>query len=229
MNFNPANIILNLNSFPIDNNFRPYNSISNIGIENTVLFRIYRCKNCSLNILIQFYGLDQIKSSSEDIHCILCRSQKQPQKQNSDLFNQKIMERFGTNILSNVDDSKIYLKSINIRQDIYVKLKIERRPHFYYENDDSDIPPWLINLMLTEEFVDLGIIEEDKWAYRLTNSDEKSIEITRDELIEYLNCGNSTFGLFKFQKNNITEYFFSYIQFERNLDTLKENNLSLID
>jgi hypothetical protein len=122
------------------------------------------------------------------------------------------MERFGTNLLSNVDDSKIYLKSINIRQDIYVKLKIERRPHFYYENDDSDIPPWLINLMLTEEFVDLGIIEEDKWAYRLTNSDEKSIEITRDELIEYLNCGNSTFGLFKAQKNNITEYFFSYIQ-----------------
>lgn len=209
MNFNPANIILNLNSFPIDNNFRPYNFISNIGIENTVLFRIYRCKNCSLNILIQFYGLEQIKSFSEDIHCILCRSQKQPQKQNSDLFNQKIMERFGTNILSNVDDSKIYLKSINIRQDIYVKLKIERRPHFYYENDDSDIPPWLINLMLTEEFVDLGIIEEDKWAYRLTNSDKKSIEITRDELIEYLNCGNSTFGLFKFQKNNITEYFFS--------------------
>ena len=84
--------------------------------------------------------------------------------------------------------------------------------------------------MLTEEFVDLGIIEEDKWAYRLTNSDEKSIEITRDELIEYLNCGNSTtFGLFKFQKNNITEYFFSYIQFERKLDTLEENNLSLID
>ncbi|HEX7141545.1 MAG TPA: hypothetical protein VF222_03605 [Nitrososphaeraceae archaeon] len=230
MNFNPANLILNLNSSPIDNNFRPYNSISNIGIENTVLFRIYRCKNCSLNIPSEFYGLDQIKSSSEDIHCILCRSQKQPQKQNSDLFNQKIMEWFRTNILSKVDDSKIYLKSINIPQDIYVKLKVERRPHFYYENDDSNIPPWLINLMLTEEFVDLGIIEEDKWAYRLTNSDEKSIEITRDELIEYLNCGNSTtFGLFKFQKNNITEYFFSYIQFERNLDTLEENNLSLID
>jgi hypothetical protein len=83
------------------------------------------------------------------------------------------MEWFRTNILSNVDDSKIYLKSINISQDIYAKLKKERRPHFYYENDANNIHPWLIKLMLTEEFVDLGIIEEDKWAYRLTNSDKK--------------------------------------------------------
>ena len=32
-----------------------------------------------------------------------------------------------------------------------------------------------------------------------------------------------------FKQQDISEYFFSYIQFERNLDTLKENNLSLID
>ena len=62
------------------------------------------------------------------------------------------------------------------------------------------MPSWLINFMLSEEFVDLGVIEEDQLFYRLTNSDEKNLEITRDELIEYLNYGNSTFGLFKFQK-----------------------------
>ena len=83
--------------------------------------------------------------------------------------------------------------------------------------------------MLSEEFVDLGVIEEDRLFYRLTCRDEKNLEITRDELIEYLNYGDSTFGLFKFQKKDISEYFFSYIQFERNLYTLKENNLSLID
>ena len=43
------------------------------------------------------------------------------------------MEWFRTNILSKVDDSKIYLKSINISQDIYAKLKKERRPHFYIQ------------------------------------------------------------------------------------------------
>ena len=91
------------------------------------------------------------------------------------------------------------------------------------------MPSWLINFMLSEEFVDLGVIEEGHLFYRLTNSDEKNLEITRDELIEYLNYENSTFGLFKFQKQDISEYIFSYIQFARNLFTLKENNLSLID
>jgi hypothetical protein len=146
--------------------------------------------------------------------------QKQTQKQNNDLYNLKIKKFFEYNILSRIDDSKIYLKSIKIPQDIYAKLKLETVPFFYYEN--NDMPSWLISYMLSEEFVDLGVIEEDRLFYRLTCRDEKNLKITRDELIEYLNYGNSTFGLFKFQKKDISEYFFSYIQFERNLYTLKE-------
>jgi len=215
------------NNFLINNYFIPYKSISNTNIGNPILFRIHECKNCSKNTLIEFYSFDQINLSSEDRHCKLCNSQKQPQKQNSDLYNREIKKLFENNILSRIDNSKIYIKSIKIPQDIYTKLKIERVPFFYYEN--NDIPSWLINFMLSEEFVDLGVIEEDQLVYRLTNSDEKNLEITKDELIEYLNYGNSTFGLFKFQKKDISEYFFSYIQFERNLYTLKENNLSLID
>jgi hypothetical protein len=53
--------------------------------------------------------------------------------------------------------------------------------------------------MLSDEFIDLGVIEEDQLFYRLTNSYEKNIEITRDELIEYFNYGNSTFGLSNFK------------------------------
>ncbi len=215
------------NNFLIYNNFIPYKSISNTNIGNPLLFRIHECKNCSKYTLVEFYSFDQINLSSEDIHCNLCSLQKQPQKQNSDLYNLEIKKLFENNILSRIDNSKIYLKSIKIPQDIYTKLKIERVPFFYYKN--NDMPSWLINFMLSEEFVDLGIIEEDQLFYRLTNSDEKNLEITKDELIEYLNYGNSTFGLFKFQKKDISEYFFSYIQFERNLYTLKENNLSLID
>jgi hypothetical protein len=61
------------------------------------------------------------------------------------------------------------------------------------------MPSWLINFMLSDEFIDLGVIEEDQLFYRLTNSYEKNIEITRDELIEYFNYGNSTFGLSNFK------------------------------
>jgi hypothetical protein len=112
MNFNQSSLISNLNNFLINNNFIPYKSISNTDIENPLLFRIYRCKNCSKNTLIEFYGFDQINLSSEDRHCNLCKSQKQPQKQNSDLYNQKNKKLFEYNILSRIDDSKIYLKSI---------------------------------------------------------------------------------------------------------------------
>ncbi len=45
----------------------------------------------------------------------------------------EIKKLFEYNILSRIDDSKIYLKSIKIPQDIYTKLKIERIPYFYYE------------------------------------------------------------------------------------------------
>ena len=68
---------------------------------------------------------------------------------------------------------------------------------------------------MNEEEVDLGIIEIDNWAYRLTNNNEKTIEITKSELIEFINYGDSTFGLFKFHKDNIIVCFFSYLQIER--------------
>jgi hypothetical protein len=38
-----------------------------------------------------------------------------------------------------------------------------------------------------EEFVDLGGIDDEHWAYRLTNNNEKSIEITKSDLIEFIN------------------------------------------
>jgi hypothetical protein len=65
------------------------------------------------------------------------------------------------------------------------------------------------------EFVDLGVIEDDNWAYRLTNNNEKSIEITKSELMEFINYGDSTFGLFRFHKDNISICFFCYLQMER--------------
>lgn len=66
-----------------------------------------------------------------------------------------------------------------------------------------------------EEFVDLGVIDHEHWAYRLTNNNDKSIEITKSDLIEFINYGDSTFGLFIFHEDNISISFFSYLQIER--------------
>jgi DNA-directed RNA polymerase subunit RPC12/RpoP len=83
------------NNFLTYKNFIPYKSITNTNTENPILFRIYRCKNCSQNTLIEFYGFDQI-NLFKDIHCNLCGLQKQPQKINSDLYNLEIKKLFDT-------------------------------------------------------------------------------------------------------------------------------------
>ena len=110
---------------------------------------------------------------------------------------------------------KIYLKCINISSDIYTKLVIENKQFLYNDKENGNIPSWMITYIMNEEWVDLGVIENYNWAYRLTNNNEKSIEITKSELIEFINYGDSTFGLFKFHKDNIFVYFFSYLQIER--------------
>ena len=52
--------------------------------------------------------------------------------------------------------------------------------------------------------------------YLLSCSDnDKSIEITKSDLIEFINYGDSTFGLFIFHEDNISISFFSYLQIER--------------
>ena len=149
------------NNFLTYNNFIPYKSISNTNIENPILFRIYRCKNCSKNTLIEFYGFDQINLSVK-IYIVTYVTCKNNHKNKIAIYIiREIKKLFEYNILSRIDDSKIYLKSIKIPQDIYVKLKIERIPFFYYEN--NDMPSWLINFMLSEEFVDLELLRKINW------------------------------------------------------------------
>ena len=111
--------------------------------------------------------------------------------------------------------AKIYLKCIKIPADIYNKLVVEKKPSFYNDKENGNIPSWMITYIMHEEWVDLGVIDNYNWAYRLTNNNEKRIEITKSELREFVNYGDSTFGLFRFHKDNISIYFFSYLQIER--------------
>ena len=92
------------------------------------------------------------------------------------------------------------MKCINISSDIYTKLVIENKQFFYNDKENGNIPSWMITYIMNEEWVDLGVIENYNWAYRLTNNNEKSIEITKSELIEFINYGDSTFGYSNFTK-----------------------------
>ena len=57
-------------------------------------------------------------------------------------------------------------------------------------------------------------MDEDNCAHRIINNNKKSIKIAKSELMEFFNYGDSTFGIFRFFKDNISVYF-SYLQIER--------------
>ncbi|MCJ7637193.1 MAG: hypothetical protein MUO21_06850 [Nitrososphaeraceae archaeon] len=140
------------------------------------------------------------------------------QKQNKEMSCLTIKEFLIKSIVSFIDKemySKIYLKCIKIPSNIYTKLIVEKKPFFLNDKEVNNIPSWMLTPIMHKEFVDLGGIDDDNWAYRLTNNNEKSIEITKLELMEFINYGDSTFGLFRFHKDNISVSFFCYLQIER--------------
>jgi hypothetical protein len=195
-------------------------SMDQIPLNKEILLRVQRCNNCNIGFFIMFPNFENIILIIDYRYCIICRSQKQNNSisENNSISYLTAKEYLIKLIMSFIDKDKsvkIYLKCINISSDIYTKLVIENKQFFYNDKENGNIPSWMITYIMNEEWVDLGVIENYNWAYRLTNNNEKSIEITKSELIEFINYGDSTFGLFKFHKDNIGVYFFSYLQIER--------------
>ena len=192
----------------------PVPSLDLISWNKEVLLRVQKCNNCNTVLLVRFFGFDNIKPIS-DCRCDnICISQQQ----NTEISYLRVKESFIKSIISFIDKekhSKIYLKCMKIPADIYTKLVDEKKPFFHNDKENGNIPSWMITDIMHTEFVDLGVIEDENWAYRLTNNNEKSIEITKSELMEFINYGDSTFGLFRFHKDNISICFFCYLQMER--------------
>jgi hypothetical protein len=222
--FKYIHIIENLpNRYPLPKrDFHLYNpnlkysvpSLDLISWNKEVLLRVQKCNNCNTVLLVRFFGFDNIKPIS-DCRCDnICVSQQQ----NTEISYLRVKESLIKSIISFIDKekhSKIYLKCMKIPADIYTKLIDEKKPFFHNDKENENIPSWMITDIMHTEFVDLGVIEDDNWAYRLTNNNEKSIEITKSELMEFINYGDSTFGLFRFHKDNLSICFFCYLQMER--------------
>ena len=208
------NPMLNLNYLNFYKNFPLPSMDLMISWNKEILFRIQRCNNCNQVYPIMFHSFDNINSI---IYCkyFIYDNIERSQKQNDEIYYLTVKEVLIKTIVSFIDkdkSAKINLKCIKIPADIYTKLLVTKEPFFY---NDKEIPSWMLTYIMDEEFVDFGIIDDKHWAYRLTNNNEKSIEITKSDLIEFINYGDSTFGLFRFHKDNISVYFFSYLQIER--------------
>jgi hypothetical protein len=118
---------------------------------------------------------------------------------------------------------KLCLKSIKIPTDFQTQINLDYSQTNNNENENKknnqmDLPSWLQKLLLYEEFIVLENIEKNNWANRLMTSSNSSTEIRREELLGVINLSNSTFGVFKFQKDNdITHLFFTYLQLEKGI------------
>src|SRR5215212_2271833 len=213
--FYQNNNVFNLNSLNIH-----YEPLSNIDFGKPLLFKIYKCPVCFRDTPIMFSGFDSIKTISEHVcyfnfHLFL----RANEEKNKNTIDPKIKE-FSINKIFSIIDKKIdpkpklCLKSIKIPSDFHQQLNFDQN-QFNNKNEKGsennkrvNIPSWLQKLLLYEEFVYLENIDEKNWAHRLMSSYDDNTEITREELIQFINLSNSTFGLFKFQKYHSFMHYF---------------------
>jgi hypothetical protein len=78
---------------------------------------------------------------------------------------------------------------------------------------DQNYPlKWIFKLLENESFSDLGEINADHWASRVCDSASKNYTIlAKEELKQFINITDATFGLIKFKRNEKTIYTCSYI------------------
>jgi hypothetical protein len=171
---------------------------------------------------------DSIKASNEDRNCLYCNLLFIKNKDNKNTIDPQIKEFSIQKIFSIIDNKKdpnlkLCLKSIKIPTDFQTQINLDYSQTNNNENDNKksnqmDLPSWLQKLLLYEEFIVLENIEKNNWANRLMTSSNSSTEIRREELLGVINLSNSTFGVFKFQKDNdITHLFFTYLQLEKGI------------
>ena len=207
-----------------------YEPLSNIDFGNPFLFKIYKCPVCFIDVPFMCSAFDSIKTSNEHICSFNCNLLHKTNEENKYIIDPKIKE-FSINKIFSIIDKKIdpkpklCLKSIKIPSDFHQQLNFDQN-QFNNKNEKGsennkrvNIPSWLQKLLLYEEFVYLENIDEKNWAHRLMSSYDDNTEITREELIQFINLSNSTFGLFKFQKyHSFMHYFFIYLQLEKEFE-----------
>jgi hypothetical protein len=207
-----------------------YGPLSNIDFGEPFLFKIYKCSECFIDVPLMVHAFDSIRAGKNYKHRFDCKSLStinEDNKNNIDPVNKKLVVETICEIFDHKSvyvKLKIFLKSINIPLYVHRQLKFGYNQSINNKkdsnkNNQNNILNWLQKLAVTEEFIDLENNEENSWANRLIISNNNSTEITKEELIRFINLSNATFGLFRFQKNQNDVYlFFTYLQLEKELN-----------
>jgi hypothetical protein len=221
----------NNNWFNLNSQSVYYDHLSNIGFGEPFLFKIYKCSICFRDTPVMVSALDSIRTSTEHRCNFNCNLLATANEENKNTIDPEVL-KFSINKIFEIIDKKrnpklkLCLRSIKIPKNFHLQLILNQiQFQFQYNEQDSEttkenVPSWLQKLLVNEKFIDLENIDENDWANRLMTSNNNTTEITREELVRFINLSNSTFGLFKFQKDhNIISYlFFSYLQLEKDFE-----------
>ena len=157
--------------------------LSNIDFGKPLLFKIYKCTSCFRDTPYMVGVFDNIKISSEYICPFNCNLLPRINEANKNTIDPKVKVFSINKIFSIIDKkvdpkAKLCLKSIKIPRDFHKQLKIGQRQfndkEKDNENNNRNIPSWLLNVLLHEEFFALENTDVNNWAYRLTGNNDNS-------------------------------------------------------
>ena len=96
---------------------------------------------------------------------------------------------------------------------------------------DQDYPyKWIFKLLENEKFVDLGEINADHWARRACDSNPENATIfEKEELNQFINIMEGTFGLITFKINKKTITVLSISRFPNGKKKFKEDVIIVFD
>ena len=175
--------------------------------------KIYKCDKCHTQTLEAFFDYQNIHPVNEFNH--YCFNQQKYEGNN----DPKILTLKLQQTLLSVIDYRLGSENILLKMSIL--------PNGFIENsicmeitkyiidilNEKDYPyKWIFKLLENERFVDLGEINADHWARRACDSNPENVTILeKEELKQFINIMEGTFGLITFKINKKPVYSLSYI------------------
>ena len=129
----------------------PVPSLDLISWNKEVLLMVQKCNNCNTVFVVRFSSFDNIKPIIDYRLDHICITQQQ-----NEISYLTVKEALIKSIISFIDKekySKIDLKCMKIPADIYTKLVDGKKPFFYNDKENGNIPSWMITDIMHEDLL----------------------------------------------------------------------------
>jgi hypothetical protein len=184
--------------------------------------KIYKCHKCFIQTLEPFFDFQKIQPTNKFIHSCFSNQQQQQQQQQHKDNNSQIKTLKLQELLLSVIDYRLKPENKLLKMIVFPDNLVENALSFkiliflmdLIGGTKKDPFRWLFELVENEGFVDLGEISSEHWikrAYDRYSTEEKVTKLEKEELKQFINITEGTFGLIKFRIGKKIIYTFSYL------------------